>query len=418
MKNNPRRTLPPRRPAALAVAGLLCALSPLGALAGEIVMTLEEPAANGTYSGVANLRGWAVSSAGIDRVELFVDGVYKTKIPIGGSRADVEKSYPNYPNSRYSGFSMAYAYGLIGSGTHEILVRVIDKDNTVKDAVANITVTGFDKAYIADPNAIDLSGATVTGSGNTLNIKGMKADGKLYDVVAQWNTQSQGMQFNAIGAAAGQGGGGGTCVTVPWVATGTVVKWSLSGTSGGQSVSGDIETNWVAVSTTGSLTETHSTTSTAGYSSVSDSTTQEEFYVSNDMLYVSKVTVDSSTTVMGYTIVDHTEITHQPAWLSGAAGRMCEGQTWTSEPVNQTTVSTWGGTIQGQTERHTGTVQSVNAAVTTPAGSFTTTKVRTQWDDGEANVVWTDLATGVMVRQEVYDANGALTQTTQLVSVQ
>jgi hypothetical protein len=400
------------------MAGLLCALLPLGASAGNIVMTLEEPTASGTYSGVANLRGWAVSSAGIDRVELFVDGVYKTKIPIGGSRADVEKSYPDYPDSRYSGFSMAYAYGLIGNGTHNILVRVIDKDNTTQDATATIQVTGFDKAYIADPNAIDLTSATVTGSGNSLSIKGMKADGKLYDVQAQWNTQSQGMQFGSIGAASGSGGGGGTCVTVPWVASGTEATWSLSGTSGGQSVSGTIETDYVTVSTTGAYTETHSTASGAGISTVSDSTVDEQYHITGDMLYVEHITVDSRSTVMGYTIDDHSEITFQPAWLSGAAGRMCAGQTWTSEPVNQTVVSTWGGTVQETTERHTGTVQSVNAAVTTAAGSYTAVQVRTQWEDGSATVQWTDLASGVMVRQEEYDEGGALVQTTQLVGLQ
>ena len=33
------------------------------AWAGDIVLSLEEPAADSTYSGVANIRGWAVGAA-------------------------------------------------------------------------------------------------------------------------------------------------------------------------------------------------------------------------------------------------------------------------------------------------------------------------------------------------------------------
>jgi len=299
-----------------------------------------------------------------------------------------------------------------------VLVRVVDKDNATKDTTAIFTVTGFDKAYIADPNAIDLSHATVTGNGNTLTIKGMVADGKSYDVQAQWNTGAQGMQFSSVNAAASQSGGsGGACVSVPWIASGREARWNLSGNSGGVATSGTIETTYLSVSTTGVRTQTHSTTSAGGFTSVSDSTVDAQYHVTNDLLYVERFTLNSTSTAMGFTFSDRTETSFQPAYLSGPAGRFCEGQSWTSPAVAQTIVSTTAGSRQENTQPFTGRVQSIGIPVTTPLGSYTAVKVRTEWNDGSATIVWIDTASGVMVRQEEYDPSGVLFQTTELAGL-
>ena len=47
---------------------------------------LEEPVSLETHTGVGNLRGWAVSSDGIAKVEIYIDGVYAFDAPYGGSR--------------------------------------------------------------------------------------------------------------------------------------------------------------------------------------------------------------------------------------------------------------------------------------------------------------------------------------------
>ena len=64
---------PAGSPFGLAALTLALAL-PCVAVAGQIVLTPEEPEAGNTYSGVANLRGWAVSSVGIDHIELYING--------------------------------------------------------------------------------------------------------------------------------------------------------------------------------------------------------------------------------------------------------------------------------------------------------------------------------------------------------
>jgi N-acetylmuramoyl-L-alanine amidase len=79
----------------------------MSTLADPMVLTLEEPQEGGTYTGISNLRGWAIAESGIDKIELDIDGVYAFDIPMGGSRGDVASAYPDFPNASQSGFSMA-----------------------------------------------------------------------------------------------------------------------------------------------------------------------------------------------------------------------------------------------------------------------------------------------------------------------
>ena len=78
------------------------------ALADSMVLTLEEPKDGGTYTGISNLRGWAVAESGIDKIELDIDGVYAFDIPMGGSRGDVGSAYPDFPEC----VAVRFLYGL------------------------------------------------------------------------------------------------------------------------------------------------------------------------------------------------------------------------------------------------------------------------------------------------------------------
>ena len=52
-------------------------------------VVLEEPVAGETHGGVGNLRGWAVASEGIEKIEIWIDGAYAFDAPYGGARGDV-----------------------------------------------------------------------------------------------------------------------------------------------------------------------------------------------------------------------------------------------------------------------------------------------------------------------------------------
>ncbi len=166
--------------------------------AGDILLAVEEPAAGSTYSGISNLRGWTVGSAGIDHVELYVDGTFATNVPVGGLRDDVGNQYPSYPNSKNSGFSMAFNYSNLSAGSHAIQVRAVDREGTNRETTTNFNVTRFDNSYIADPANVNLGGASGTFDTRSISLKNMTADGKTYDVRLDWRAEAQGFVIAQI----------------------------------------------------------------------------------------------------------------------------------------------------------------------------------------------------------------------------
>lgn len=182
----------------MALVASLIVASP--ARAGDIVLTVEEPMPGSTYGGVSNLRGWVVGSAGIDRVELYVDGAFATKVPVGGLRGDVGDQYPTYPDSRNAGFSMAFNYSNLSAGPHAIRVLAVDREGVSREASVGFNVTRFDNPYIADPTKIDLADATSTLDTRSISLKNMSADGKTYDVRLDWRTEVQGFVVTQVTA--------------------------------------------------------------------------------------------------------------------------------------------------------------------------------------------------------------------------
>ncbi|MGV6825431.1 MAG: hypothetical protein ACWA5Q_00495 [bacterium] len=386
-----------------------CALACMGmtlpATAGDIVVNLEEPKAATTYSGIGNLRGWAVSSVGIDRVELYIDGVFQTNIPAGGSRNDVAAGYPGYPDSDLSGFSMAYAYLKLSDGEHEIRIRAIDNDGDVEEIVRTFSTSNFGSTFIANPNAVNGTGASVSANGSTITIDGLKVNGTDYSVVLNWSPNSQGLVFSRI--AAMQMGG---CVNVPLVSNGTIVNWTISGTTGGFPVNGFIETEYVTVSDIQAETDTNSELTSQGVTTEEMSTTIQKYAINNNLLYLNSIDVDSSVTIMGFSVDSNVSLVNNPAQLQGAAKEFCQGQTWNSPSVEQT-VNTDGLVVVSNSTSHTGKVLSLNESVSVPAGTFSTVVVETDRSDGTRTKVWIDKATGVTVKQEDYDAGNNLVLT-------
>lgn len=173
------------------------ALSP-NSFAGDIRVNLEAPGDGLPYQGIANIRGWAVSTAGIDRIELYINGKYKADIPFGGKRQDVGNNFPQYPDSSESGFSMVYNYSVLATKQHQFSVKAIDNDGSEKEVSVSISTTSFDKPYIQDPDAFDLSQAQISAKNNTIDIKNMRLDGKAYNAKLTWRAESQLYQFNSI----------------------------------------------------------------------------------------------------------------------------------------------------------------------------------------------------------------------------
>ena len=164
---------------------------------GDIVLSVEEPVSGSTYSGVANIRGWVVMSRGIDRVELYIDGQYDGNIPVGGKRLDVGATYPSYPNSANSGFSMAFNYSEKAAGSHNIRVRAIDADGAAQEQMVEFQVARFDNPFVADPSRVSLSNISISSNGQAI-FYSMTVDGKSYSVRLDWLTATQGFALTQI----------------------------------------------------------------------------------------------------------------------------------------------------------------------------------------------------------------------------
>ena len=90
------------------LALLLTALVVSPAGAADLIINLEEPVDGGTSSGVSNIRGWAVASDGIERIEVYFDDVFEFEVPYGASREDVEAVYPDIVGSVIDHIFMTY----------------------------------------------------------------------------------------------------------------------------------------------------------------------------------------------------------------------------------------------------------------------------------------------------------------------
>jgi hypothetical protein len=169
------------------------------AAAGDsTVLTLEEPANGSTYSGISNVRGWAVAPQGLQKIELYVDGVLGGNLPLGGKRPDVGAAYPSYPGAADSGFAMAYNYSSLTTGPHTLTVRAYDNAGGAHDASAAFTVARFATAFMADPAAVNLDQATLTPTGNAIVIQNLLADGQPYNARLDWRTATQGFALTQI----------------------------------------------------------------------------------------------------------------------------------------------------------------------------------------------------------------------------
>ena len=159
-------------------------------------MALEEPVNGEIHSGVGNLRGWAVASSGITKVEILVDGVYAFDAPYGASRGDVGGAFPDVEDSENSGYSLAYAYSLLSAGEHTITARAHSELGTTIEQSNTFTVVKFRSSdYISDPDAVDLNSASCSVSDDEILVIDAIVDGLVYDLKLKWRTAEQGFEI-------------------------------------------------------------------------------------------------------------------------------------------------------------------------------------------------------------------------------
>jgi hypothetical protein len=164
----------------------------------DMLLIIEEPAKGGVYSGIGNLRGWAVYEFGIESIEIYIDGEFQFLAPYGGERNDVGNRFPDIPNANYSGFSLAFGYLNLEPGEHDIEVVATSGTGDFTSRRSTFTVTKFDTPFVAADDEVRVEGAAVGLSSDTVTLDGITVDGKSYDIELQWDTASQGFELRAI----------------------------------------------------------------------------------------------------------------------------------------------------------------------------------------------------------------------------
>ena len=164
----------------------------------DIRLSVDEPTLGGIHTGIGNVRGWAISSNKIDRLEIFIDGAYQFDIPHGGARSDVGNAFPEIENAALSGYSAAVNYSNLSPGEHELIVRATDSFGSTIERTIDFEVIRFEKSFIGATDAFELGWAGLTALGRSVNIYGAQIDGALYNLTLQWRTNTQSFEIIRI----------------------------------------------------------------------------------------------------------------------------------------------------------------------------------------------------------------------------
>ena len=157
----------------------------------DLAIELEEPLLDSVHSGLGMVRGWAISSDGVKKIEVFLDGAHAFDLPHGGPHANIAAQYADIPGADSAGFSTPFNFSALEPGEHQITVRVTDNFGTKAETSATFNSLSFHKPYIDADALVELGWSYTTALGGDILIYDAKIDGETYDLVLRWSTNSQ-----------------------------------------------------------------------------------------------------------------------------------------------------------------------------------------------------------------------------------
>jgi N-acetylmuramoyl-L-alanine amidase len=89
---------------------------------------LDLPSEGLVFSGTVTITGYAVDFEGVNRVEIYVDGVYQGNATYGLARPSVGAAFPGYPDAANSGWSFSLDSTLFSESFHQVQVVVVDDE--------------------------------------------------------------------------------------------------------------------------------------------------------------------------------------------------------------------------------------------------------------------------------------------------
>ena len=159
---------------------------------------VETPIADEVYSGVSLIRGWAVASEGIDRVDIYFDDTFFQSAPYGGKRQDVSNVFPDVEDAIESGFALAFNYSNFATGAHSMRVEVVTKSGRILKRTVDFEVTKFHKNFIGKADDVDIDNASCVIAESKVQLIDALIDGEIYDISMRWRTADQDFQIMEI----------------------------------------------------------------------------------------------------------------------------------------------------------------------------------------------------------------------------
>ncbi|ADL53774.1 S8 family peptidase [Clostridium cellulovorans] len=142
-------------------------LKPVKFIVQSPIYSIDTPINASTIAGnTLGVGGWVLSKAGIQKVEVLVDGVRYKELQYGINRPDVYNVFKEY-NNQNSGFNGTIDISKLPYGIHHIQLKITDKVGRVNNSKAvSVNIADTKKYAIDSPQ----SGKIVVG--NTLNVAG------------------------------------------------------------------------------------------------------------------------------------------------------------------------------------------------------------------------------------------------------
>jgi beta-N-acetylglucosaminidase len=136
------------------------------------MMFIDTPRNNFNVNGnQINVAGWSLDASGINKVQIYLDNVYKRDAAIGVSRQDVNKVFPGYSGGANSGYNYTLNLSGVSNGKHTITVRSIGKSGTAIQQSIKIN-----KVILTPLICIDTPQNNSSTNGNQVNVAGWSLD--------------------------------------------------------------------------------------------------------------------------------------------------------------------------------------------------------------------------------------------------
>ena len=113
--------------------GAVRELASLRVVIGTPVGRMDDPADGRKISGPFEIRGWALSEAGVDRVDILVDGKFFANPRLGVERPDIKAAFPKARDNFTAGWHFDATPAMFTPGAHEIVASARSKGGSVRE---------------------------------------------------------------------------------------------------------------------------------------------------------------------------------------------------------------------------------------------------------------------------------------------